>query len=186
MQISWNKKTITQIQSLFFEVCLSVRLSSLLVLFLCLFHFFNLSLRSQPYMGKDNIYHIFHTAHVHFYWKILLKIPAWWVYTMKQAELEKVLQLCERRKEEGEKTPSFYKMLNKWVRLSWTRQYFTPGLFVKSLSQIFSLQALWQSRKVHIIDSITITKLVFKIVILVKNYYRRVHYKRFIGFHRPP
>ena len=32
---------------------------------------------------------------------------------MKQAELEKVLQLCERRKEEGEKTPSFYKMLNK-------------------------------------------------------------------------
>lgn len=168
-------------QSLFFEVCLSVRLSSLLVPFLCLFHFFNLSLRSQPYMGKDNIYHIFHTAHVHFYWKILLKIPAWWASTMKQAEPEKALQPCERRKEEGE-TPSFCKTLNEWVRLSWTRQYFTQGLFVKSLSQIFSLQALRQSWKVYIIDSLTITKLVFQIVILVKNYYRGVHYKRFIGF----
>lgn len=123
-------------QSLFFEVCLSVRLSSLLVPFLCLFHFFNLSLRSQPYMGKDNIYHIFHTAHVHFYWKILLKIPAWWASTMKQAEPEKALQPCERRKEEGE-TPSFCKTLNEWVRLSWTRQYFTHGLFVKAWARYF-------------------------------------------------
>ena len=137
MQISSEtKKTITQMQSLFFEVCLSFCLSSLLVLFLCLFHFFNLSLRSQPYMGKDNIYHIFHTAHVHFYWKILLKIPAWWASTMKQAEPEKALQPCERRKEEGE-TPSFCKTLNEWVRLSWTRQYFTQGLFVKAWARYF-------------------------------------------------
>ena len=90
-------------QSLFFEVCLSVRLSSLLVPFLCPFLFFNLSLRSQPYMGKDNIYHKSHTAHVRFYRRTLLKIPTWWAYVMKQAGLEKVLRLCERRKEEGER-----------------------------------------------------------------------------------
>ena len=103
----------------------------------------------------------------------------------KQNQKKPYSHVKEERKKEKE-TPSFCKTLNKWVRLSWTRQYFTPGLFVKSLSQIFSLQALQQSQKVYIIDSIPITKLVFKIVILVKNYYRRVHYKRFIGFHWPP